>query len=378
MKKIYWCLQQLENIGGTEIVTMQIIDFLKSKYEIHLILFTKINLNKITYKIPQGVILEDISFPDKISQFDLNFYSLINEKKYFKAIKFLFKTINYYLFKRFKIRKKINSLVNKEDLIVVGSSELLLFIPKNKFTLQHFHFNKKLYSSLFLKLIRPISKKPDYIIFLTEATKIAINSKIPSFVINNPSRYARNKNINYNNNTLITAARYCNQKDPIFALKIAKELDKLNFNYTYNLYGDGPLKDKMKKYINKYKLNNVHLISGVRDLKDAYLNSDLYLMTSKFEGYPLSAIEASSFSLPLIWVDIKDPTSSIVKDDVNGYVIKKRDPKLFANKIIEVLNNQNKLASLKESSYLDSYRYEEKVIQNEWIKVLDEVFDKIN
>lgn len=114
MKKIYWCLQQIKNIGGTEMVTLQIIRLLQNDYEIHLVPFSKIEKDKILYDIPENVIIEDIGFKDEISQFDLNFYNKINNRKYGKAIKLLFSCINTYVFGRFKIRKQLEDISKKK------------------------------------------------------------------------------------------------------------------------------------------------------------------------------------------------------------------------------------------------------------------------
>ena len=134
----------------------------------------------------------------------------------------------------------------------------------------------------------------------------------------------------------------------------------------------------MDEYIKKYQLDNVHIINGVTNLKPCYLNSDLYVITSNFEGFPLSVIEANSFSVPVIWKEMKDPTSSCVFNDVNGYIIDSNDPKEFANKIIEVLSSKEHLHELKESTYLLASRYEEDNIKQIWLEFFKNQFEKLS
>lgn len=160
-------------------------------------------------------------------------------------------------------------------------------------------------------------------------------------------------------------------------LKIAKELDNRNFNYTFNIYGSGSLKGKMEKYIKKNNLKNVNLISGISKMEPYYLESDLYLIVSKFEGFPLSVIEANSLSLPIIWKEMSDPTNSIMKEDYNGYIIDSNNPELFADKIIEILSNKEKLRKFKENSYEISQKYEEERIVEVWKRTLNELFSYI-
>lgn len=380
MKKIYWCLQQINNIGGTEMVTLQIIRLLSNDYEIHLIPFDKVDKEHIIYDIPSNVVIEDVGFPAQISQFDFHFYKYWNNKHYIKAIKLLFKQVYIYTFGRFKYRKNLEKMTTKDDILIFPSNELMCFAPKNRYKIQHFHFNSKLYFNIFSKTLRRLSKKPDHIVFLTDATKNNVDkkNKFKSTVIPNPSRFKRKENFEYHNNTLITACRFENQKNPMMLVKIAKELKDMNFSYTFNIYGSGTYKKEMEDYIKTYSLDNVHLISGVTNLESCYLNSDLYVITSRFEGFPLSVIEANSLSVPTIWKEMSDPTSSCVFNDVNGYIIDSENPKDFAKKIVEVLSDKDKLRKLKESTYNLASKYEEENIKKIWLDFFKQQFNLLD
>lgn len=358
-------------------VTLQIINLLKNDYEIHLIPFGFPSSEKeIPYTIPEGVKLENINFPKELTQFDVNFYSLIRSKKYFKAIKLVFKLVNNLLFGRFKYRNKLKELVSKDDIIIFPSVELMVYAPRKRFVIWHFHYNSKSYFNFPSRLFRLFSRKPDEFIFLTDATKEKVNpsKKIYSTSILNPSRFQKVLNTDFHGNTLMSACRLEDQKDPILMMEIALELTRRNFDFTYNIYGKGSLKPKMEAFKKEHNLQNVHFIEGITELTPKYLSSDLFILTSKFEGLPLSAIEANSLSLPIIWREMRDPTSSFMIEGENGYIIPKRDPKLFADKIIEVLGNKEKLAQLKKSTYETASRFDELEIFNKWKIELERIF----
>ncbi len=379
MKKIYWCLQQLNNIGGTEMVTLQIIRMLHNDYEIHLVPFYYSKNDKINYDIPSDVKIESVNFPLEIIQFDYHFYKHWNNKHYLKAIGLIFKYIHTYLFGRFKYRKKLENMTSKDDILIFPSNELMCFAPKNRYKIQHFHFNSKLYFNVVSKSLRLISKKPNHIIFLTTSTKEAVDkkNKLKCSVIPNPSRYERKQNFDYHNNTLISACRLEAQKNPMMLVKIGKELKDMNFDYTFNIYGSGTYQKQMEEYIKEHDLTNVHIINGVTSLEPCYLNSDLYVITSNFEGFPLSVIEANSLSVPVIWKEMKDPTSSCVFNNENGFIIDSENPKDFALKIIEVLTNKEALTKLKQSTYNLASNYEESHIKELWLKFFEEQFKNL-
>lgn len=379
-KKIYWCLPQLNDIGGTEMVTLQIIKMLEEEYEIHIVLFDHVDFDKVSYNLPESVIIEDIGFPPEIIQLDLNFNRKIENKQFLKAINLKLYCAYFYLFKRFKIRKKLLEISSKDDIFVFPSFELMCFAPRGRHIVQHFHFNSKLYNNLFSHVDRLLARKPDSFIFLSESTYKAINkrNKINGTIIHNPSRYLRKKNFEYHNNTLMTACRLEHQKNPLLLVKIANELKKMDFPYVFNIYGDGSYKGLMERYIKEHDLSNVHIYSGLNDLEDAYSNADLYLITSYFEGFPLSVIEANSFSIPAIWKEMGDPTNSVILEGINGYVIDSNNPKEFAKRIMEVFSDKDKLKSLKESTYEFSKRYEENEIRKDWQNFFAKEFDSLD
>ncbi len=379
MKKIYWCLQQLNNIGGTEVVTLQIIRMLHNDYEIHLVPFDGISKDKIIYDIPSNVIIEDISFPKDIIQFDRNLNLYFQNRHYLKGLNLILQFYYTYAVRRFFIRNKLKKMSSKDDIFVFSSMELLAFASKERYNIQHFHFNSRVYKSFLNKLLKTGSRKPDHIVFLTSSTKEAVDKKnlFKSSVIPNPSRYSRKENFEFHNNTLITACRLEAQKNPMMLVKIAKELKDMNFNYTFNIYGSGTYKKQMEEYIKEHDLTNVHIISGITNLEPCYLSSDLYISPSLFEGFGLSVIEANSFSIPAIWKEMGDPTSSIINNGVNGYVVDSNDPHDFALKIVEVLSNKEELRKLKESTYNLASRYEEKHIEVMWKEFFKERFKEV-
>ena len=360
-------------------VTLQIIDMLKDAYEIHIIPFAPVNPSKFTYNIPDNVIIENINYPGEISQFDINFKKHYQNHNYFKALGLFFKTIHTYTFGRKKYIKKIRSLTTKNDIIICSCIELMAFALKDRFVIQHFHFNSKIYRNLISTFFRITARKPDLYLFISEATEKAVNKKgkLKTATILNPCRFSQQKNFVYNNNTLISACRFETQKDPMLMLKIAKELDNRNFKYTYNIYGDGSYLNQMNNYIKKYKLKNLHIVKGEKDLQKFYSQSDLHILTSRFEGLPLTAIEANTLSIPTIWMEMGDPTSSFMIEGKNGYVIRERDPKVFADKITDLLSNKDKLLELKKSTYESSKRFVPNNIKVQWIELLDNCFDDL-
>ena len=140
--------------------------------------------------------------------------------------------------------------------------------------------------------------------------------------------------------------RFFPVKDFPFMVEIAKilriETDKIKFE----LAGDGPDENIIIEMIKKYRLENVFCLRGfLENVEEYFMGIDIYLNTSIHEGIPLSILEAMSYGIPVIAPDVGG-IKEIIKDGSEGYLIKKRDPKLFADKCFELYKNSSLRASM--------------------------------
>lgn len=87
----------------------------------------------------------------------------------------------------------------------------------------------------------------------------------------------------------------------------------------------------------------------VTDVRSYYSNSDLLLLPSKREGFPVCVMEANSSSVPAIVYDVPG-CSDAVSNDTNGYIFSYGDVTAIVTKIESLYRNINSLRSLKSSS----------------------------
>ena len=93
------------------------------------------------------------------------------------------------------------------------------------------------------------------------------------------------------------------------------------------------------------------------DVQNLMKQSDLIVLSSLWEGYPLTPIEAFSVGKTIIATAV-DGTVEIVDDNVNGYLVEARDYKAIADKIIYLQENRGKLESFEKEA---KCKYSEKL-----------------
>ncbi|NHM07785.1 glycosyltransferase family 4 protein [Flavobacterium sp. CYK-4] len=78
--------------------------------------------------------------------------------------------------------------------------------------------------------------------------------------------------------------------------------------------------------------------------------SKLYLSTARYEGLPYSVIESLALSKAAVVTDC-DGNRDLIKDGYNGYVIESDDKKKFAEKVIQLLTDENLLSRFSKNAY---------------------------
>ena len=137
-----------------------------------------------------------------------------------------------------------------------------------------------------------------------------------------------------------------------FAIETFFEVKKANGAFIYMIIGRNT--HKLQLLIEKYGLtDNISLVADANtDAVFRYMKeSDLYILPSIMEGFPLVKAEALQCGLPIITTNAPGCHDFIINYH-NGFICE-RDPEIFATKILEVMNNRTLLESLKRGA-LDS------------------------
>lgn len=137
---------------------------------------------------------------------------------------------------------------------------------------------------------------------------------------------------------------YCNRLQEyqkcIFDLpRITRSLTHLKVDFELHIAGDGPDRVALEKeFLNTEAGDRVHFLGRLRQSEVHRLmrESDLFLLTSKFEGLPISLLEAMSHGCVPIVYDIKSGIRDVITHGVNGFIIRQRDVEGFANQIAAI------------------------------------------
>ena len=140
--------------------------------------------------------------------------------------------------------------------------------------------------------------------------------------------------------------RLSTEKNHKLFIKVAKIVKLNSPNIRFIIAGDGPLEKELRNYAAALGLTNTVIFYGFHShIQQIYNLLDIYLLTSRIEGTPMSLMEAMGAGVPAVATDVGD-ISKIVTDNVSGILLKNNDPKSIAQKILYLLKNPTKLTQM--------------------------------
>jgi len=372
---LYWHIQHLDQIGGTEMVSVDLMNHLIDKFNITCIVTAKI-VEQVKYEINPSINIVSLDIPQDVTRMDA--YMLKNKKahKGYKNIGLLFKSFYFFILRKNHYRRVVKSIINTHPgKLIASSADSYMFAPKNVYTIFHFHFNTNNYFTFGNKFLLKCSRKPDEVVFLSKSTMDEIVAKEkPNYktsFIYNPIRFLGQENLVNHGNKIVFIGRFSEQKNPLFAMEIANYLHILGFNFNLEFIGSGSLEEPMKKYVKEHGLEDFVTISGeTNKIKEKLLEKDLLLITSRYEGFVLVKGEANACSVPCLSTYFGDSTVEMFDNGKDGYFLMSNDPKVYANKIIETLSNKEELKLLKKTSFECSQKLSHENIISSWENLL--------
>lgn len=331
--------------------------------------------NKLVISIDEVVVLSlgDVdSFAFDINK-SINFISL-NMKKYNTTFYTGVKKLKWF----FDTEKLIKPIAMKyKDAVWVTSSPpltLMLGLIKHKYDLRVVgcdHISTLYRKNNFIQFFRnKLLKKIDVMVALTpQDREYYISHGINSVYIPNGVEIGENNYVNSRKN-IVFVGRFHEVKQPLVAMDLFCEFNKLNPGFKLKMFGHGSLENEMHNFIALKECQDfIEIINDEINPDNIYSNALALIMTSKVEGLPMVLLEAISRNIPCLAIDCPYGPANIISESINGFLIN-GDYSDFESK----LNSCKELVK-KDFRYSIS-RFEINNVASEWLELLKTVESK--
>ncbi|WP_273276723.1 glycosyltransferase family 4 protein [Maribacter polysiphoniae] len=328
MAKIAFLLGKITNIGGiprvVSLLTNSLVD--KTNHEIIIIAYEKGKHEGYNWNS------------------NIRFYHLLNSPTKMK----------YGIFKGVPKLRKILKAQKSDILISCGSlygplgvlatrfnsTKLVYWDHSNYFenTSHQMKIESKNFTAKFADIVVPLTKtdKKNYKNHTKAKEIIQIYNPI------DPALENLNHKYDVKSKKIISVGRLTNQKNFMTLVDVAHIVLHEFPDYEWHIYGSGPDQEKINTRIIEKKLEGKLILKGQSDnLYSLYKEYSMMVMTSIYEGFPMTLLEGMANGLPLVSFDIPTGPNEIITDDKNGYLIEPFDIERMAEMIMGLLTNES-------------------------------------
>ena len=182
----------------------------------------------------------------------------------------------------------------------------------------------------------------------------------------NPSNYLDN-----NNFYLIAVGRFGEEKRFDLLIKAFSSISRQYHNLNLIILGEGQLRQSLQAQIKDLQLESRVLMPGrVGNVGDWYAAADIYIMTSRFEGFPNTLVEAMAYGLPAISFDCDTGPRDIIRHGVDGLLVPPNNIPELVLAIEKLIDDESLRKEMAEKAIEVRERFSMEKITQQWERII--------
>ena len=215
-------------------------------------------------------------------------------------------------------------------------------------------------------------KKLDRFVVLTEYDRQAWQEIPRVDVIANPLPFYPVLINTVRRKRIISIGRYFDEKGYDMLLKVWAIVEKKCADWELDIYGDGN-KLYYEKIASTLALDRqrCRLNDSISDVQREYLDSSLFVCTSRFEGFGMGIIEAMACGLPVVAFDCLWGPRSIITDGEDGLLVENGNIEKMAETILFLVNHPERISEMGMNARKNVQRFNIDTIAKKWKRLFD-------
>lgn len=180
----------------------------------------------------------------------------------------------------------------------------------------------------------------------------------------------KSKYYNTDSKKIISVGRLCYQKNFELLIDVAEKVFLEHKEWTWDIYGEGGHRPQLEEILlSKNLVGRVNLKGQESDLYERYKDYSFMVMTSRYEGFPMSLIEGAANRLPLISFNIQTGPDEIIEDGHNGFLINEYSCDAMSAKVEQIISLIELRKVMAENVYETAKTFELNEIIKQWEQI---------
>lgn len=342
---ITFIITNITNCGGTErVVTSQINYLVQQGFNVEIISMTSIDGNLPFFNLDSTV---------KIHHLGIKSYEHGGLLDKWKGYVSSFLTFRKYL-KTYETDIIIGTSRNTNILSIINKP-----VDTRIIGCEHFQYYNPSPAIRFLR--NCFYKKLEKLIVLTNRDfNLYVKKGIRAVCIPNAVSFPLQEDMSSKSNIAIAVGRNSFEKNFSLLLRLWKQIG--NDDWTLKIVGEGPLLEDNKALAKELCIENVEFIPFTKNIIDYYKEATIYLMTSRFEAFPMVLLEAKTCGCVCVSFDCETGPREIIQDNKDGYLIPMENHELFISRVKQLMDNPILCREMGKKALENSKLYSAEVI----------------
>ena len=143
------------------------------------------------------------------------------------------------------------------------------------------------------------------------------------------------------------------------------------------IYGQGPDEEQLRSKISFYELEKHIFLKGVtRKVEEVYHSASFYVLSSRFEGFPMVLLEAISFGLPIVSFDCATGPNEVIVNDDCGLLVEEGNTKKLGEAMQRMICSHEEREGKSERAFQKSKHFSKAEIMKQWLELFQKLTQK--
>lgn len=226
---------------------------------------------------------------------------------------------------------------------------------------------KQLFEKFWMRSLISHLKKLDKFIVLTHEDREAWPELSNVEVIPDPLSFIPDAVSPLITKRVIAVGRYHYQKGFDLLLHAWKKVEQQCPDWQLAIYGQGERQPYQQLALElDLNLERCHLYGPTNDIQKEYVNSSLFVFSSRYEGFGMVLVEAMACGLPVVSFACPCGPRDIVAEGEDGYLVEKENVDELADKLIQVMNDEVLRHQMSSKAIVNASRFNMESIALTW------------
>jgi glycosyltransferase involved in cell wall biosynthesis len=162
------------------------------------------------------------------------------------------------------------------------------------------------------------------------------------------------------------------QKGFDLLLDVFARVSKTDKNWNLIIAGTGIMRDELHQQVKKLGLeDSVFFLGHVRNPFAIFAKCDIFVLSSRYEGFPNVLLEAMVCGLPPVSFDCPSGPGEIIQQGINGFLVPPEDIKSMGNTLYELMKDEELRVDIGKEASKVRGRYTPDKIMKQWDKLIN-------